>query len=164
MKEDVDKIKSDIRSEFSKRDGLKVIDVQTIKESDRKLSGFDFNDTYGHSAGDDCIRQVAQALASCFKRPADLVARYGGEEFAILLAETTLANAEGLTETVPLDCRPCHSPSGKCPWPRHHQRRPSQRQMRSESVDGIDAGGCRWRPLRRQGAGSQSGLRRGRQP
>ncbi|MGY3478393.1 diguanylate cyclase [Bradyrhizobium ottawaense] len=57
-----------------------------------------FNDAYGHSAGDDCIRRVAQALASCLKRPADLVARYGGEEFAVLLPETTPANAQGVAE------------------------------------------------------------------
>jgi diguanylate cyclase (GGDEF)-like protein/PAS domain S-box-containing protein len=59
-----------------------------------------FNDTYGHSAGDDCIRKVAQAIASCLKRPADLVARYGGEEFAVLLPETTPVNAEGVAEIV----------------------------------------------------------------
>jgi hypothetical protein len=40
VKEDVEKIKSDIRAEFGKRDGIKVVDVQMIKESDRKLSGF----------------------------------------------------------------------------------------------------------------------------
>ena len=59
-----------------------------------------FNDTYGHSAGDDCIRRVARAIASGLKRPADLVARYGGEEFAILLPATTPANAERMAETV----------------------------------------------------------------
>jgi diguanylate cyclase (GGDEF)-like protein/PAS domain S-box-containing protein len=59
-----------------------------------------FNDTYGHAAGDDCIRRVAQALASDLKRPGDLVARYGGEEFAILLPETGPGNAETVAETV----------------------------------------------------------------
>lgn len=59
-----------------------------------------FNDTYGHGAGDDCIRQVAGALLSSLKRPADLVARYGGEEFAILLPETGALNAETVAETM----------------------------------------------------------------
>lgn len=39
-KADVDRIKQDIRAEFSKRDGLKVIDVQLIREKNRKLVGF----------------------------------------------------------------------------------------------------------------------------
>ena len=57
-----------------------------------------FNDTYGHGAGDVCIREVARALAANLKRPADLVARYGGEEFAILLPETEADNAERVAE------------------------------------------------------------------
>lgn len=59
-----------------------------------------FNDTYGHAAGDDCIRHVAEAIGSCLKRPADLVARYGGEEFAVLLPETAAGNAELLADTI----------------------------------------------------------------
>jgi diguanylate cyclase (GGDEF)-like protein len=47
-----------------------------------------FNDHNGHQAGDDCLRQVASALSTAGRRPADLAARYGGEEFAIVLPGT----------------------------------------------------------------------------
>lgn len=59
-----------------------------------------FNDNYGHQAGDDCLVQVAQALASSVHRPGDLVARYGGEEFVCVLPDTDLAGAEIIANTL----------------------------------------------------------------
>ena len=61
-----------------------------------------YNDTYGHQAGDRCIKWVAQAISKTIKRPADLVTRYGGEEFAIILPNTTADGAEYLAQQIRL--------------------------------------------------------------
>jgi diguanylate cyclase (GGDEF)-like protein len=52
-----------------------------------------YNDHYGHTAGDDCLRRVSQGLKNLLQRPADLLARYGGEEFAVILPETDYKGA-----------------------------------------------------------------------
>ncbi|MBF0171198.1 MAG: diguanylate cyclase [Nitrospinae bacterium] len=52
-----------------------------------------YNDSYGHQAGDDCLRAVGSALMKSAKRPGDVAARYGGEEFALILPE---ADEQGL--------------------------------------------------------------------
>jgi diguanylate cyclase (GGDEF)-like protein len=57
-----------------------------------------FNDTYGHHAGDECLKNVAAALRETIHRPTDLLARYGGEEFAIVLGGTDSAGAFTIAE------------------------------------------------------------------
>ncbi|MBF0625616.1 MAG: PleD family two-component system response regulator [Magnetococcales bacterium] len=65
--------------------GLLLMDIDYFKQ---------FNDHYGHSAGDHCLKEVALALTMALTRPADLVARYGGEEFACILPETDREGVE----------------------------------------------------------------------
>lgn len=59
-----------------------------------------YNDHYGHLAGDDCLKLLAQLARQVPKRPADLFARYGGEEFACLLPETPLEAAVDLAHQI----------------------------------------------------------------
>ena len=57
-----------------------------------------FNDLYGHIAGDQCLTSVAQTLALAIARPRDIAARFGGEEFVILLPETDEVGAQEVAE------------------------------------------------------------------
>lgn len=59
-----------------------------------------FNDTYGHVAGDECLRKVGAQIDSLVSRASDLAARYGGEEFAIILPETDAQGAVALAEQI----------------------------------------------------------------
>jgi diguanylate cyclase (GGDEF)-like protein len=59
-----------------------------------------YNDTYGHTGGDDCLRLVASALQKSARRAGDLVARYGGEEFGVVLPNTGLRAASERAEHI----------------------------------------------------------------
>ncbi len=59
-----------------------------------------YNDHYGHLAGDDCLKQVAQAIDRALQRPTDIVARFGGEEFAVVLPLTTTQGAQQVAQSI----------------------------------------------------------------
>jgi diguanylate cyclase (GGDEF)-like protein len=59
-----------------------------------------YNDTYGHQGGDDCLKKIAHIMDNVPKRPMDLVARYGGEEFGVILPNTNIAGAIKIGEQV----------------------------------------------------------------
>jgi diguanylate cyclase (GGDEF)-like protein/PAS domain S-box-containing protein len=59
-----------------------------------------YNDAYGHQAGDECLKQVADKLKDSVTRPTDLVARYGGEEFVLVLPDTNPRGAEHVAQRI----------------------------------------------------------------
>jgi len=66
-----------------------------------------YNDAYGHDAGDDCLRTVADALSQCVIREEDFVARYGGEEFTVVLPNTDENGAKMVAERMLEKVREC---------------------------------------------------------
>jgi diguanylate cyclase (GGDEF)-like protein len=70
---------------------LLMIDVDYFKR---------FNDSYGHLAGDECLRRVAEVIASSARRAGEVAARYGGEEFAVLLPHAEAPEARRLAERI----------------------------------------------------------------
>jgi diguanylate cyclase (GGDEF)-like protein len=68
-----------------------MIDIDHFKE---------YNDHYGHLAGDECLQQVANVLAGCARRPFDLVCRYGGEEFVLIFYDADEAATAEVAERV----------------------------------------------------------------
>ena len=87
-----------------------MIDIDYFKQ---------YNDNYGHLAGDDVLRQVAKLLLNSVNRAGDLVARYGGEEFCILLPNTSISGgkeiAEGLRSAV-VGAEIPHATGSDSPW------------------------------------------------
>ena len=59
-----------------------------------------FNDSYGHLAGDDCLKRVAGAIRGVAARATDVVARYGGEEFMVILPDTNRHGAATLAARI----------------------------------------------------------------
>lgn len=68
---------------------LLMVDVDSFKA---------YNDLYGHPAGDDCLKAIAQTLRRGLFRPTDLAVRLGGDEFAVLLPNTPLEAAGEIAE------------------------------------------------------------------
>ena len=60
----------------------------------------DFNDSYGHLAGDECLKQVATIMSAQMQRASDVVARYGGEEFAVILPDSSAEGAATVADRV----------------------------------------------------------------
>ena len=75
---------------------LLMVDVDSFKS---------FNDRYGHQAGDEALKQVANVLAGAARRPLDMAARYGGEEFVVLLYDTAHEHAVSVAERVVQEIR-----------------------------------------------------------
>lgn len=69
-----------------------------------------FNDTYGHPAGDRCITMVGAALTRAVKRASDLPARYGGEEFACILPGADPAGAALVAQEISLHIQSLNIP------------------------------------------------------
>ena len=59
-----------------------------------------YNDTYGHMAGDECLKAVARTLTGALNRPGDLAARFGGEEFVMVLEDTDIGGTLHLAEAM----------------------------------------------------------------
>jgi len=83
---------------------LMMIDIDYFKK---------YNDSYGHSEGDICLKRVAETLAKSMQRKEDYVARYGGEEFVVVLPNTNEEGARKVAEKLLKNVRDCKIPHEK---------------------------------------------------
>lgn len=74
-----------------------------------------FNDSYGHLAGDNCLQAINKVMCSVVKRPADLIARYGREEFALILPDTDSPGALHLAQMIGAGVRKLEIPHYQLP-------------------------------------------------
>jgi len=72
-----------------------------------------YNDTYGHSEGDICLKRVAETLAGSLSRAEDFVARYGGEEFAVVLPQGDVVGAHKIADKILENIRALNIPHEK---------------------------------------------------
>ena len=82
----------------------------------------DYNDTYGHLSGDECLRQVTRAIDGVLQRPGDMVARFGGEEIAVILPNTGIAGALRIAEKIRLAIRSLEIAHAKSPVSQYVRR------------------------------------------
>ncbi len=80
---------------------MMMVDIDYFKQ---------YNDTYGHMKGDDCLKAVAQTLRACLVRRGDFVARYGGEEFVVVLPNTDEDGARVIADRMLNEMRNCNIP------------------------------------------------------
>jgi diguanylate cyclase (GGDEF)-like protein len=66
-----------------------------------------YNDSYGHLAGDACLRQVATLIHNCLSSRSHLATRYGGEEFAIVLPNVSICQAKAIAEKIKASIHTC---------------------------------------------------------
>jgi diguanylate cyclase (GGDEF)-like protein len=89
---------------------LAMLDIDAFKQ---------YNDRYGHPAGDRALRAVARAASAGLRRPADLAARYGGEEIVLLMPDTDAIDArqvmDGILAAI-AELQMEHAASGVAPW------------------------------------------------
>lgn len=78
---------------------MMMIDIDFFKK---------YNDTYGHNAGDECLKIVADIISKSISRVADFAARYGGEEFVVVLPNTDETGALALAEKMLESIRECN--------------------------------------------------------